>query len=858
MSMPHPQAQPIGGRIFTTPFKALTALFGIAAVLILYRLATGLGTITAMNDGYPWGLWIAFDVVTGTALACGGYAVALLVYVRNKGRYHPLVRPAVLTSALGYTLAGVGVGLDVGRWWSIWHVPVYVWHWNFNSVLLEVALCIMTYMFVLWIELSPAFLEKAEQAGAPAVKRFALRTKPIVEKYLLWLIALGILLPTMHQSSLGALMLIAGPRLHPLWNTGWLPLLFLLSCLGMGYAAVVFEAVLSSWLFKSRPEREMLADVGRALVPFALAYLVLRLGDLAVRGQLGALFAFDLYSVMSLLEFAIFAAAVVLLMSPARRAQLGTLFRAAMLFMLAGSLYRFDTYLVAFRPGPHWSYFPSVTEILVTLGLIAARSCSTSSSSRSSRFSHWRSDMSRITIDPVTRIEGHLRIDAEVDGGVVRKAWSSGQMFRGIERILQGRDPREAWLFTQRFCGVCTTVHAIASVRAVENALQLEVPLNAQYIRNLILAAHAMHDHIVHFYHLSALDWVDVVSALKADPAKASQLGESLSAWPGNSRMRMTAVRDRLKGFVDNGQLGIFQNGYWGHPAMKLPPEVNLLAVGALSRGARVPAEGEPGRRDSRRQDAEHPEPGGRGRGQRDQPGQPGDAQHGQALSGEGHARRGRRSSSTRCTSPTSAPSARCTPTGSGTVGASSTTSSVPDLPLDTKGTQFDFPGGVIMNGDLGSVQEIKTFGEPFFRENVTESIARAWYDGDWTKHPYDEDTEPKYTPFQDNGKYSWVKAPRFKGNPMQVGPLAQVLSGVALGHKPTVFWANKTLDTAGSIAKTKLTPAVLHSTLGRHAARMIRTQVIADLAQKHWNLLVNNIAQGRYRHLQPTGVPER
>ena len=187
--------------------------------------------------------------------------------------------------------------------------------------------------------------------------------------------------------------------------------------------------------------------------------------------------------------------------------------------------------------------------------------------------------MSRITIDPVTRIEGHLRIDAEVDGGVVRKAWSSGQMFRGIERILQGRDPREAWLFTQRFCGVCTTVHAIASVRAVENALQLEVPLNAQYIRNLILAAHAMHDHIVHFYHLSALDWVDVVSALKADPAKTSQLAESLSTWPGNSRMQLTAVRDRVKGFVDNGQLGIFQNGYWGHPAMKLSPEVNLLAV---------------------------------------------------------------------------------------------------------------------------------------------------------------------------------------------------------------------------------------------------------------------------------------
>src|SRR5512140_3155233 len=185
----------------------------------------------------------------------------------------------------------------------------------------------------------------------------------------------------------------------------------------------------------------------------------------------------------------------------------------------------------------------------------------------------------RIVVDPVTRIEGHLRIDVEVDGGRVANAWSSGQMFRGIEEILKGRDPRDAWLFTQRFCGVCTTVHAIASVRAVENALDLEIPLNAQYIRNLIMAAHAMHDHIVHFYHLSALDWVDVVSALKADPAKASALAESLSPWPHNGKVQLQAVKDKLQGFVDGGQLGIFSNGYWGHPAMKLSPEVNLLAV---------------------------------------------------------------------------------------------------------------------------------------------------------------------------------------------------------------------------------------------------------------------------------------
>src|SRR5271166_7099777 len=184
-----------------------------------------------------------------------------------------------------------------------------------------------------------------------------------------------------------------------------------------------------------------------------------------------------------------------------------------------------------------------------------------------------------ITIDPVTRIEGHLRIDVEVDGGKVRDAWASGQMWRGIETILQGRDPREAWLFAQRFCGVCTTVHAIASVRAVENAVGIQVPPNAQYIRNLILIAHALQDHIVHFYHLCALDWVDVVSALKADPAKTASLASSLSNWPRNSYQDFKQVQDRVKAFVENGQLGIFTNGYWGHPAMKLPPEVNLLAV---------------------------------------------------------------------------------------------------------------------------------------------------------------------------------------------------------------------------------------------------------------------------------------
>ena len=450
----------------------------------------------------------------------------------------------------------------------------------------------------------------------------------------------------------------------------------------------------------------------------------------------------------------------------------------------------------------------------------------------------------RITVDPVTRIEGHLRIDVEVDGGKVQKAWSSGQMFRGIETILLGRDPRDAWLFTQRFCGVCTTVHAIASVRAVENALDLEIPLNAQYIRNLIVAAHAMHDHIVHFYQLSALDWVDVVSALKADPAKTAALAESLSPWPHNNRLALAGVQEKLKSFVDAGQLGIFANGYWGHSAMKLSPEVNLLAVSHYLQaleyqrkvnqvvailGAKTP-------------NIQNLAVGG--------------VANAINLDNEATLNMNKLYMVKDILDEMGAfieqvyfvdvcAIAGMYPEWLGYGAGVTNYLAVPDFPLDGKGTKFDMPGGTIFNGDLANVHEIKTFNDQYFRENVTESIAHAWYDGDWTKHPYDEDTVPKYTKFDDSKKYSWVKAPRFQGKVMQVGPLAEVLVAYALGHEPTKRWAGKTLATAGAVAKTTLTPAVLHSTLGRHAARMIRTAVISELALKHWKLLADNIGKG-------------
>ncbi len=468
----------------------------------------------------------------------------------------------------------------------------------------------------------------------------------------------------------------------------------------------------------------------------------------------------------------------------------------------------------------------------------------------------------RIVVDPITRIEGHLRIDVEVDGGVVRKSWSSGQMWRGIELILQGRDPREAWLFTQRICGVCTTVHAITSVRAVENAIGLEIPMNAQYIRNLILAAHALHDHIVHFYHLSALDWVDVVSALDADPAKASALGEDLSPWPRNSRRELEAVKARVRALVDSGQLGIFTNGYWGHPAMKLPPEVNLLAVSHYLQalefqrkanqvvtilGAKTP-------------NIQNLAVGG--------------VANAINLDNEATLNMKKlyqikdlleevRTFVQQVYVPDVIAVGSMYPEWLGYGAGVTNYMAVPDLPLDGAGTRFDLPGGTIMGADLGTFREIGNFDEPYFRDNVAEGITHAWYDGDWQRHPWEEETVPNYTEWDDDGKYSWVKAPRFhrEGSddwvPMQVGPLAQCLMGYASGHEGFVKTIDTVLEQAGSLAGVKLTPAVLHSTLGRHAARAVRCAVISDLALKHWGLLAQNIGSGDVTSFNPPVFPK-
>ncbi|WIM04839.1 MAG: nickel-dependent hydrogenase large subunit [Candidatus Nitricoxidivorans perseverans] len=450
----------------------------------------------------------------------------------------------------------------------------------------------------------------------------------------------------------------------------------------------------------------------------------------------------------------------------------------------------------------------------------------------------------RITIDPITRIEGHLRIDCEVDGGKVKKAWSSGQMWRGVELILLGRDPRDAWAITQRICGVCTTVHAIASVRAVENALRMEVPLNAQYIRNLIILAHAVHDHIVHFYHLSALDWVDVVSALKADPDATSKLAESLSPWKLNGKHEMRAVKERLKGFVDGGQLGIFTNGYWGHPAMKLPPEVNLLAVAHYLQALDVQRKANKivSILGSKTPHIQNIAVGGVSN----------------AISTDSYSTLGvERLLAIKGwideladfvknvylidVAAVGAFYADWTKYGAGVTNYLC----VPDIPLDTRGTQFALPGGYVAGRDLSAFKPIKTFNDEYWVKGVQESTKHSWYEGAKNLHPYKGETKPQYTDFKEDGKYSWLKSPTFYDKPAQVGPLSRVLCMLAAGHEPTKKYATAALDTVSALAKTKVGLDAMHSTIGRHAARAVSCAVQVDMLADQWQLLVNNIAKG-------------
>jgi Ni/Fe-hydrogenase subunit HybB-like protein len=356
----HPAPAPLGGKLITPTTIILGVLTLIGFGILIYRFIYGIGAVANVNDGYPWGIWVAYDVVVGSALACGGFAMALLVYIFNKGEYHPLVRPALLASLFGYTLAGLSVIIDLGRYWNFWHIfwPKYA---QVNSVMFEVALCVSAYILVMWIEFTPAVLEK-----------FGLRDlRRKLNKVLFFFIGLGVLLPTMHQSSLGSLLVVFGEQINPLWQTIFLPLLFLISALSMGFAMVIFEASLSSVGFRRPMETDILAKVARVLVFGLSLYLVLRIGDLIWRGALPLAFNQGFKSFMFWVELALFVVPVVLLRNRAGRYSPKALFISAVAMVLAGFIYRINAYLIGYETGPGWTYFPSFPELMMTIGLIA-------------------------------------------------------------------------------------------------------------------------------------------------------------------------------------------------------------------------------------------------------------------------------------------------------------------------------------------------------------------------------------------------------------------------------------------------------------------------------------------------------
>lgn len=456
--------------------------------------------------------------------------------------------------------------------------------------------------------------------------------------------------------------------------------------------------------------------------------------------------------------------------------------------------------------------------------------------------------MARIVVDPVTRIEGHLRIEAEVQNGAITDAWSSGTMFRGIELILRGRDPREAWIWTQRICGVCTTVHALASVRAVEDALGIEVPDNARIIRNVIGATQYIQDHVIHFYHLHALDWVDVELALKADPGKTSQLAESISSWPKSSRSYFKTIQDRVKSLVESKQLSLFSSGYWGHPAYHLPPEANLLAVAHYIEALEF-------QRDFIRI---HAVLGGKnphlqtylvgGMASAMDPDEPHAPINSERITFLAEVAKSAQQFVEQVYIPDVLAVAGFYKDWFGRGEGLGNFLSYGEYPMGGihDANRFFLPRGAILGRDLSKVH-------PVDPEKVTEYVTHSWYEysgGDSApKHPFDGETQPKYTgpkpPFEHldvDQKYSWLKSPRFMDTPMEVGPLARLLVAYASGHAEVKELVNAVLT------KLKAPASALFSTLGRIAARAIETQLMARVVPKWIDELGNNLAHGKLR----------
>jgi Ni,Fe-hydrogenase I large subunit len=460
--------------------------------------------------------------------------------------------------------------------------------------------------------------------------------------------------------------------------------------------------------------------------------------------------------------------------------------------------------------------------------------------------------MARLVVDPVSRIEGHLRIEAQLEGGKIADAWSSGTMFRGIELILKDRDPREAWIWAQRICGVCTMVHALASVRAVEDALQIEVPDNARIVRNLIAGSQMVQDHVVHFYHLHALDWVDVASALKADPAKTSSIAQSISDYEKSSTTYFRGIQQRVKAVVDSGQLSLFASGYWGHPAYQLPPEVNLLAVAHY-------LEALAWQKDFIRIHAalggKNPHPqtflvGGMSTAM--DPNEPFAVINPERITFLRELVTGARKFVEQVYIPdvlAIAPLYKDWFTRGEGLGNFLSYGDYSSGNEKDPGS-FLFPRGAIFNHDLSQVH-------PVDAAKITEFVSHSWYDysdGDSNgKHPSQGETNPKYSgpkpPYdflEVDKKYSWLKAPRYDGKPMEVGPLARMVVGYASGQKEI----RELID--GTLKKLGATPAVLFSTLGRIAARALESLLMVRHLEPWVDELDSNLAHGKVKIFNP------
>jgi [NiFe] hydrogenase large subunit len=437
--------------------------------------------------------------------------------------------------------------------------------------------------------------------------------------------------------------------------------------------------------------------------------------------------------------------------------------------------------------------------------------------------------MARVVVDPIPRIEGHLRIEVEIENGKVKDAWSSGTLFRGLEIILQGRDPRDAHLITQRSCGVCTLVHSLASVRAVEDALKVKIPPNARIVRNLTHAAQNMHDHPVHFYQLCALDWVDVVSALSAKPKETAELAEAVSGRPQGAKY-YEGLKGKLKAFVDSGQLGPFANAYWGHPAYKLPPEANLMAVGHYLDNLRNQVKAA---QLTALWGAKNPHLQGH---------LPGGVTVVQQLNADRISDYlFRLREQIKFIEEVYIPDLLAVAgfyKDWAKIGGNSNFLAYGDFPEgEQEPDSFYFPRGAIFNKELKK-QNVDI-------SKITEDVKHAWYEDGKPLPPAEGQTLPlsgeklKGAVPDTSGKYSWIKAPRYDGKVMEVGPLAQCLVSYTGGNKEI----KETTDMV--LKKLGVGPEALFSTLGRIGARGIKCLVNAKRAEKWTMDLIENIKKG-------------